>query len=90
MKKTIFIAAVIVLGGLLCGMFEAIHPFGVPVSVDMDEYILTRAPVDRSAPNVVTSMVFDYRGFDTLGEAAVLFTALTSIASLFRDGGKKE
>jgi multisubunit Na+/H+ antiporter MnhB subunit len=35
-------------------------------------------------------MVFDYRGFDTLGEAGVLFTALSSIGALFRDGGKKE
>jgi len=38
----------------------------------------------------VTAMVFDYRAFDTLGEAAVVFTALCSIAALFRDGGKKE
>jgi multisubunit Na+/H+ antiporter MnhB subunit len=90
MKKTIFIAAVIVLGGLLCGMFEAIHPFGLPVNTAMDDYFLVHALSDRSAQNVVTSMVFDFRGFDTLGEAAVLFTALSSIGALFRDGGKKE
>jgi multisubunit Na+/H+ antiporter MnhB subunit len=89
-KKTIFIAAVIVLGGLLCGMFEAIHPMGVPRSTQMDDYILAHALSDRSAQNVVTSMVFDFRGFDTLGEAAVLFTALSSIGALFRDGGKRE
>jgi multisubunit Na+/H+ antiporter MnhB subunit len=90
MKKTIFIAAAIVLGGLLCGMFEAIHPLGVPLNTQMDDYILTHALSDRSAQNVVTSMVFDFRGFDTLGEAAVLFTALSSIGALFRDGGKRE
>jgi len=33
--------------------------------------------------------VFDYRGFDTIGEAAVLFTALCSISVLFREGRKK-
>lgn len=90
MKKTIFIAAAIILGGLLCSTFEAIHPFGAPVNTAMDDYFLVHAPADRSAQNVVTSMVFDFRGFDTLGEAAVLFTALTSIGALFRDGGKKE
>ena len=90
MKKTIFAAAVIVLGGLLCGMFEAIHPFGMPQETAMDDFILEHALSDRSAPNVVTSMVFDWRGFDTLGEAAVLFTALTAIGALFRDGGKRE
>ena len=90
MKKTIFVVSVIVLGGLLCGMFEAIHPFGMPQNTEMDDYFLTHAPADRSALNVVTSLVFDFRGFDTLGEAAVLFTALCSIGALFRDGGKKE
>ncbi|MDR1376383.1 MAG: hypothetical protein LBJ22_02635 [Synergistaceae bacterium] len=90
MKKTIFIAAAIVLGGLLCDMFEKIHPFGVPLNTEMDDYILVHALSDRSAQNVVTSMVFDFRGFDTLGEAAVLFTALSSVGALFRDGGKRE
>lgn len=90
MKKTVFIMAVIVLAGLLCGMFEAIHPFGLPNNTLMDEYFLRHALSDRSAQNVVTSLVFDFRGFDTLGEAAVLFTALCSIGALFRDGGKKE
>jgi multisubunit Na+/H+ antiporter MnhB subunit len=90
MKKTIFVAAILVLGGLLCGTFEAIHPFGVPADTAMDDYFLGHALADRSAQNVVTSMVFDFRGFDTLGEAAVLFTALSSIGALFRDGGKKK
>lgn len=90
MKKTIFIVAVIVVGGLLCGMFDAIHPFGIPQNTAMDDYFLVHALSDRSAQNVVTSMVFDFRGFDTLGEAAVLFTALCSVGALFRDGGKKE
>jgi multisubunit Na+/H+ antiporter MnhB subunit len=90
MKKTVFVAAVVVLGGLLCGTFEAIHPFGAPRETAMDDYFLLHAPADKSAQNVVTSMVFDFRGFDTLGEAAVLFTALSSIGALFRDGGKRE
>ena len=90
MKKMIFIIATVVLGALLCGTFEGIHPFGIPGETAMDDYFLVHALQDRSAQNVVTSLVFDFRGFDTLGEAAVLFTALSSIAALFRDGGKKE
>jgi multisubunit Na+/H+ antiporter MnhB subunit len=90
MKKTVFIMAVIVLVGLLSGVFEAIHPFGLPRDTRMDDYFLEHALSDRSAQNVVTSLVFDFRGFDTLGEAAVLFTALSSIGALFRDGGKRE
>ena len=94
MKKAVFAAAVIVLGGLLCGMFESVHPFGVPENTAMDDYFLHRAPVDRSAQNVVTAIVFDYRGLDTLGQAAVMLAALTSIGALFRDrdgdGGKRK
>ena len=90
MKKTIFIAAVIVLGGLLCGMFETIHPFGIPGNVPMDDYFIARAMPDRSSPNVVAAMLFDFRGFDALGELAVLFTTVMAIGALFRDGGKRE
>jgi len=89
-KKTIFIAAVIILGGLLAGMLEDIRPFGIPGETAMDDYFIAHALADRSAPNVVTALVFDYRAFDTLGEAAVLFTALLAIGALFRDGGKRE
>ena len=90
MKKTIYAAAVIVLVGLLGGMFESTHPFGIPGDTPMDDYFIVHALADRSAPNVVTSLVFDFRAFDTLGEAAVLFTTITAIGALFRDGGKKE
>lgn len=89
MKRTVFIVALIVLTGLLVGMFDAMHTFGVTTDTPMDDYFLVQAPAERSAQNVVTSIVFDYRGFDTLGEAAVLFTALCAVGALFRDGGKK-
>ena len=90
MKLFIKFAAIMTLGGLLCTMFDAIHPFGYPTMTAMDDYFIIHALSARSSPNVVTALVFDYRAFDTLGEAAVLFTALLSIGALFRDGGKRE
>jgi multisubunit Na+/H+ antiporter MnhB subunit len=54
----------------------------------MDDYYLENAQQERSVNNVVTSIVFDYRGFDTLGEAAVLFTAVCSVLALFRKGSE--
>lgn len=38
---------------------------------------------EAGANNVVTSVVFDYRGYDTLGEATVLFTAIAGVMLLF-------
>lgn len=34
--------------------------------------------------NAVTSVVFDYRGYDTLGEATILFAAIAGVLTLFR------
>jgi multisubunit Na+/H+ antiporter MnhB subunit len=89
MKKTLFIVAALILSGLLFGALDSIHPFGEPGKVPMDEYFLHHALEDRSSENVVTSIVFDYRGFDTIGEAAVLFTAVCSVLALFREGASK-
>ncbi len=38
---------------------------------------------DTGAINVVTTILLDYRGFDTLGEASVIFTAVAAIGALF-------
>ena len=40
---------------------------------------------ERHATNVVTATVFDYRGFDTLGEEFILFTSVVGVALLLRD-----
>lgn len=61
-----------------------IHPFGAPYSAEMDDDIISNAQTDTGANNAVTSVVFDYRGFDTLGEATVLFTAVAGVVMLFR------
>jgi multicomponent Na+:H+ antiporter subunit B len=43
------------------------------------------APSDRHVTNVVASVVFDYRGFDTLGEEFILFAAVMGLALLLRE-----
>ena len=67
---------------LLFAVYE-LHDFGSPPS-DMDDYIIENAQNETGANNVVTSVVFDYRGYDTLGEATVLFTAVAGVMALFR------
>ena len=48
--------------------------------------VLNRVAVgERHATNVVTATVFDYRGFDTLGEEFILFTSVIGVALLLRD-----
>lgn len=65
-------------------------PFGEPLSTAMDEHYIAAARAETGASNVVTSIVFDYRGFDTLGEASVLFTAVLGVGLVLRKLNAKE
>ncbi|MBN9582719.1 MAG: sodium:proton antiporter [Afipia sp.] len=48
----------------------------------------TMVPADLNVPNIVTGILITYRGFDTLGEVAVLFMVAASIGLLLtkKDG----
>jgi len=45
------------------------------------EYI-EQSPQDIGIPNVVTSILASYRGYDTMGETAVIFTAGVGVLSM--------
>ncbi|RTL50189.1 MAG: sodium:proton antiporter [Bradyrhizobiaceae bacterium] len=46
---------------------------------------VTQVPADLNVPNVVTGILITYRGFDTLGEVAVLFMVAASIGMLLKE-----
>jgi multicomponent Na+:H+ antiporter subunit B len=46
--------------------------------------INSRGVAERHATNVVNTTVFDYRGFDTIGEEFILFTAVMGVTLLLR------
>lgn len=83
MRKTAIVVSLIVFAALLVVTAFLIHPFGDPPS-DMDDYIIANTQRETGANNAVTAVVFDYRGYDTLGEATILFTAVTGVVMLFR------
>ncbi len=83
MRKILaFVFFIIFCGFLFISVYE-LHTFGDPPS-DMDDYIISNAQNQTGANNAVTSVVFDYRGYDTLGEATVLFTAIAGVMIMFR------
>jgi len=47
------------------------------------EYIVNGVK-DTGSVNLVTGVVFDYRAFDTLGEATILFTAVMGVLAILR------
>jgi len=45
-----------------------------------------RSPEEVGIPNMVTSVLASYRGYDTLGEVTVIFTAAVAVAGLLGQG----
>ena len=57
-----------------------------PANTHVAQYYINNALPETGVPNIVTAVLASYRGFDTLGEVAVIFTA--GIAVLLLLGGK--
>jgi multisubunit Na+/H+ antiporter MnhB subunit len=83
MRNFIVIVTLVVFTGFLVVGAVMLHPFGDPPS-QMDDYIIEHTQQETGANSAVTAVVFDYRGFDTLGEATILFTAVAGVVMLFR------
>ncbi|MCL2381047.1 MAG: DUF4040 domain-containing protein [Treponema sp.] len=77
--------------GVLLYTASALPPFGDPSNPTNNEVprkFIEDGIQDTGAINVVASMLFDYRAFDTLGEACVLIAAVCAVLILLRtDGG---
>jgi len=86
--------AVIMTGALLIYGTHDMPAWGDPNSPANSHvsprYIL-EATEKTATPNIVSAVLADYRGYDTLGESAVIFTASISCLFLLRRirGGKK-
>lgn len=57
-----------------------------PANAHVGALYLERSMPDMKVPNVVTSVLASYRGFDTFGEVVVVFTAGVAVLLLLRRG----
>ena len=62
--------------------------FGEP-TLRMAEAYIQQGLSDTGAANLVSAVILDFRAYDTLGEATVLFTAVTGVTIVLRKRGKK-
>jgi len=60
-----------------------LDPIGLHKTRMASEYIINGVK-DTGSVNLVTGVVFDYRGYDTLGEATILFTAVMGVLAILR------
>ncbi len=64
-------------------------PFGAR-STKIGGYHIQKGREDTGATNIVTSVVLNYRGIDTLGEITVLFVAAVGLSTVLTISRKKE
>lgn len=77
MKFLALIAVVLTGGALIFSTFD-MPDWGdpaSPASVHVSPRYIERTLSETATPNAVTSVLADYRGYDTLGETTVIFTA---------------
>ena len=55
----------------------------------MASHYIEGAAQKTGSANLVTGVVFDFRGYDTMGEAVVLVTAVIGVLTILRLKGKK-
>jgi multicomponent Na+:H+ antiporter subunit B len=58
-----------------------------PSQTHVARYYIENSMPDTGVPNTVTAVLASYRGFDTLGEVTVIFTAAVAVMLLI--GGKR-
>lgn len=84
-RAALVILTVLLVSGMMGVIAYALPEFGSPDAPNRNEvherYVLDTV-ADTGAVNSVTAVVFDYRAFDTLGEATVLFTAAAATAAV--------
>jgi multicomponent Na+:H+ antiporter subunit B len=83
---SVVIILIIFLGGI--EVFRALPAFGVPVfsqfSNAASHTYISRGLQETGAANLVSSIILDYRGYDTLGEATVLFASVIGATVILR------
>ena len=67
---------------------KEIPVFGNPLMSVVKKY-LEEGTLKTGAVNLVTAVILDFRAYDTLGEAAVLFTSVIGIMAVLRHPGRK-
>jgi len=89
-KPWLPLIVVSITGAMLIYGTSDIPAFGdpqAPAQQHVAPYYLEKGLSDTGVPNIVTAVLASYRGFDTLGEVAVIFTA--GIAVMLLIGGRR-
>ncbi len=89
-KPLLPLAVVLVTGGALIYSTLGMPEFGdpdAPINGHVAPRYINEMPNEIDIPNIVTAVLASYRGYDTLGEVTVIFTAGLGVMLLL--GGRR-
>ncbi len=69
-------------------IFSHLPQFGEQ-SLRMAKIYIDQGLSSTGAGNLVAAVILDFRGYDTLGEATVLFTSVVGVMAVLRKSGRK-
>lgn len=78
---------VLLVGGLLIWSAQDMPDVGdpnAPTNLHVAPYYIEHSEEEVGVENMVSAILADYRGYDTLGETTVIFTAGVSVLLLLR------
>ncbi len=81
------LALSIAVGAVLAFGMQGLPAFSdprAPIHTHVAPRYLKEGPRETGVPNVVTAVLASYRGYDTLGETVVVFTAGAGVIALLR------
>ncbi len=88
-RAPVALAVVFAVGAALIYATIDMPAFGdpnAPANASVGQQYVERTPDDIAVPNIVTAVLASYRGFDTLGETMVIFTAGVAVMLLLGIG----
>jgi multisubunit Na+/H+ antiporter MnhB subunit len=91
----VVVSVVIIFAIFLTGIkvLETLPDFGTAVFAEVpqaaSQTYIEKGLQETGAANLVASVILDYRAYDTLGEATVLFTSIIGATAILRKKSKK-
>jgi len=95
-KDTFAVGSVVLVLGVLLVLggwaMTELHPFGEPLlageQAGVAQQYLANGLREVGAANYVMSVLLDYRAYDTLGEATVIFVSIIGVYAVLRQRGR--
>lgn len=89
--KILPVVIAVLTGALLIWAGQDIPAFGdpaAPTNHHVADWYIEHSEEDIEVENMVSSILADYRGYDTLGETTVIFTGGITVMLLLRGRGR--